>query len=594
MSKTLFWYIFKDLLKVFLLTSGALAGIMSFGGLLRPLTQHGLDPAQMFEMLGYFMPAMTNYSWPVAALFATTFVYGRLANDNEMLAMRATGIGWFHILFPALVLAFIVFFASLAMALFVVPDSFRRAENVVYTNLARFVANEIQRNRKITFPAGTGKDLSISARDAQVLPLDPKKPREQAVDLNNVTIVTYTNALDPTAPKQPAEFFVALKARAFITMPDTDDGKVKLNVLVDYGGKFPALNPNSEKRTVQGMIQQQQSPPYELPSPRRETARFMSFDRLMAVRARPDLSTRVSKLLVDFHKTDQRRQYRASINAQLEKSRQIALTSTVDPRNPNDGATYFITLPPTPLLPPAPPRQPGKKAEREAREVSDVGEKTILLGGTADEPALTFRQVGGVGPFEAKAREIQIEYFPDTEAGEITMSISMIDAVIISAEGSVGARTSFSRPVTVPMPETIRKLNDTTAEEYLQPGRMLAASTAIQKLKGTVIQQRNHVEAELHVRFSFALACLVLVLVGSVVGTMFRTGNFVSAFALSTIPAIIALLLIMTGQHMAENVPEIIPNNFGNPLEAGLWTIWSGNILVATIGLGMFLKLRTT
>ena len=42
-SYTLSRYIFWDLLRIFLMASGALAGIMSFGGLLRPLTQQGLD-----------------------------------------------------------------------------------------------------------------------------------------------------------------------------------------------------------------------------------------------------------------------------------------------------------------------------------------------------------------------------------------------------------------------------------------------------------------------------------------------------------------------------------------------------------------------
>src|SRR6058998_2521564 len=92
MSNTLFWYVFKDLLRIFLLTSGVLAGIMSFGGLLRPLTEHGLEIQQVVKMLSCFMPAMTAYSLPVAALFATTMVYGRLSADNEVVACRSAGI----------------------------------------------------------------------------------------------------------------------------------------------------------------------------------------------------------------------------------------------------------------------------------------------------------------------------------------------------------------------------------------------------------------------------------------------------------------------------------------------------------------------
>src|SRR5690606_5553408 len=86
MSRTLFWYVFRDLLKIFLLASAGLAGIMSFGGLLRPVTEHGLDSTQVVQILTYFLPAMTTYSLPIAALFATTMVYGRLSNDNEITA----------------------------------------------------------------------------------------------------------------------------------------------------------------------------------------------------------------------------------------------------------------------------------------------------------------------------------------------------------------------------------------------------------------------------------------------------------------------------------------------------------------------------
>src|SRR5438046_5281967 len=72
MSRTLFSYIFRDLLKIFLLTSGVLAGIMSFAGVLRPLTEHGLDAGQAAGMLEDLLPAVRTYSVPLAGLFAPT------------------------------------------------------------------------------------------------------------------------------------------------------------------------------------------------------------------------------------------------------------------------------------------------------------------------------------------------------------------------------------------------------------------------------------------------------------------------------------------------------------------------------------------
>src|SRR5205085_7669125 len=135
-----FPYIFKDLLRIFLLTSAALAGIMSFAGLLRPLTEHGLDAAQCAKMLSYFMPAMTAYSLPVAALFATTMVYGRLSADNELTACRAAGISLLSVAVRAVLLGSLVVLVSFLFLSFVVPAFTLKAEKVIYSNIAKLIA----------------------------------------------------------------------------------------------------------------------------------------------------------------------------------------------------------------------------------------------------------------------------------------------------------------------------------------------------------------------------------------------------------------------------------------------------------------------
>src|SRR5881275_3580249 len=130
-SFTLSRYIFADLLRIFLMASGALAGIMSFGGLLRPLTQQGLDASQVGKLLTYFTPAMTAYSFPIAALFATTMVYGRLSADNELTACRAGGISFLSLTTPALVLGLLVSLISLLFLCFLVPVFTLKVEQVI-------------------------------------------------------------------------------------------------------------------------------------------------------------------------------------------------------------------------------------------------------------------------------------------------------------------------------------------------------------------------------------------------------------------------------------------------------------------------------
>src|SRR5213079_1943206 len=122
--------------------SGALAGIMSFGGLLRPLTEHGLDAGQAARMLSYFIPAMMTYSLPIAALFSTTVVYGGLAADNEITAMRAAGIGFnpfTGIAAPAMWLGLSMAICSLLLLCFIVPVFMLKVERVIFSNVGQIV-----------------------------------------------------------------------------------------------------------------------------------------------------------------------------------------------------------------------------------------------------------------------------------------------------------------------------------------------------------------------------------------------------------------------------------------------------------------------
>ena len=130
------------------------------------------------------------------------------------------------------------------------------------------------------------------------------------------------------------------------------------------------------------------------------------------------------------------------------------------------------------------------------------------------------------------------------------------------------------------MPDDVKKLEGRKIG-YYRTNRTIAAAGDLTRMNRDLIVLSNMILSESNVRASFAVSCFVLVLVGCAMGMMFRSGNFLTAFAVSFIPALITITLIVAGQRTAGNVPLKLPVRFGHanpPLEVGLCLIWAGNV----------------
>ncbi len=73
------------------------------------------------------------------------------------------------------------------------------------------------------------------------------------------------------------------------------------------------------------------------------------------------------------------------------------------------------------------------------------------------------------------------------------------------------------------------------------------------------------------------MSCLILVMVGCALGMIFRSGNFLTAFAVSFIPALLSITLIIAGQRTAGSIATHDTKAYTDPLQLGLALIWAGN-----------------
>lgn len=556
MSKTLFWYVFKDLLKVFLMASGALAGIMSFGGLLRPLTQHGLDGEQVIKLLTYFMPAMSTYSVPVAALFATTIVYGRMAADNEITACRASGIsmGLLGLTLPAALLGVLVAMLSMGLLCFTVPAATKKVEKIIYSNLAKLIANEISQTHETHFGSYT-----IFAQRAELPPLDPKRPNDQSVALKGPLIVSY--ATPPGKDRWfhvAKQFWMASEAIAYIH-EDPGDSSATLRATLVNGVTFPRrfTGPKND----QGGLGRAVFGPYTIPSRLGQKTKFMNIFELEQLEQHPTRALAVQDVLMQFVRDDQAGAYRKRLVGQLSGPGGECLF---------DSGEDHYTL------------------SRAGAVVADNG-SAVTLTARPGGSSIEFRQrSGGRVQLTVDARAATISVDPDTEHDQMNVSLEMKDA-LVDAGDMPSPKQSFPRQFTVAMPPAIAAIKGQTAVQALSDSAR--SQSERDKLLTTLVDIINRVQGEINARAAFVVSCLLLVLVGAALGMMFKSGNFLTAFAVSVLPAMLSTVLIVTGQHTVENTPLVI-TAFNNPLVTGLELIWTGNVFIFVASVVLLWRLR--
>ena len=569
-SRTLFWYIFKDLLRIFMMASGALAGIMSFGGLLRPLTQNGLDGPQVALLLANFMPAMSTYSLPVAALFATTMVYGRLSADNEVTACRASGVSFAALTLPALLLGFVVAGASLYLLCFTVPRATLKVEQVIYSNLAKVIAHEITQTHRVDMrDASADKKMTVFARDAY-LPATGDGRHGQAVVLRSPLIVSY--AAPPGKPKwyqQAKTFWSASEAVAKI-VEDPTDGSASLTVTLTDGVVFPRTVGKAD--ATQGAASTAAFGPLLIPSPVGEKTKFLDVFKLKQLQRDPSHGQQVQQVLQQFIRSDQAAAVEGRvIDALRGPGHTCPLRSGED--------TNVLTVPAGATVAPA--------AKQEG---------VLLLSSPAGGPPVQFRQEsGGQVRLTAEGHACRLGF--SVAAGQdaaATVSVRMQDALVDPADlpgddPDTPAPAPVDRRFDVPLPAEAAAMSARTAEQYL--AEQVGTDAGQRKLRFAWFDLTNHISSELHARAAFVVSCLLLVLVGSSLGMMFRSGNFLTAFAVSVVPAMLSTVLIVTGQHAAESTPELV-TAANNPLHLGLLLIWSGNLVIGVAAVVLLARLQ--
>src|SRR5271168_5395412 len=92
--------VLNDLMRVFGLAIFVLTVLLVFMGVAGEAVKRGLGAAQIIQILPYIVPSLLPYTIPATLLLTVCIVYGRMAGDHEITAIKAAGINVLCILIP--------------------------------------------------------------------------------------------------------------------------------------------------------------------------------------------------------------------------------------------------------------------------------------------------------------------------------------------------------------------------------------------------------------------------------------------------------------------------------------------------------------
>ncbi|MDO9463665.1 MAG: LPS export ABC transporter permease LptF [Deltaproteobacteria bacterium] len=124
MNKILFSYLLKEILPTFFTSLFVLTSILLLGKM-APMAElmltRGLSFGSILQIVVFVLPHLLLFALPMATLMGTLLTYTRMAKDREILAIKASGISFYQLLPPAILVSVVAYLLTLFTAIYAQP-----------------------------------------------------------------------------------------------------------------------------------------------------------------------------------------------------------------------------------------------------------------------------------------------------------------------------------------------------------------------------------------------------------------------------------------------------------------------------------------
>ncbi len=552
MLRTLHTYVGRDLLRVTCLAVVAFTLVMTVFAIIEPLRKSGLAASQVGMLFGYTLPVMVSLTLPFAALFASTIVYGRFSQDLELLACRASGISTITILKPAIALGIGVSIITLILANFISPRMARQAEATAMQNIKKIAYHLIQKESHVKFDKGEN-----------IIIVHASRVDEENDSLLGVVAGRFTWRKDPLTGKNAPVVDVLVASSAALNV-NRDEGGDKYYASVEMENP---VGPITNKAGMQGELKRGSLLNFELDSPTKDKPAFFDWDALISMYKDPTQHSEVKAEMEKIHKA-------------VRQNRIVQdIADTI-----NAGKIY------------------GKIHSETETEVYELSAPQAVISG---DEALLVSGKNKAGQLQRVVLRIRSENGNEmvyaADRGKIIADWDQIrrkESVMIEIAGNLqlprqmtdshseAPRKPSWNSGRLPLPQDEEYAKVAMVELLEKPEQFTNSEPILRKIKALQKDRpakiRGEIEAEMNFRIAYGLSCALLVTMGAALGVIFKGGQFLTAFAISVIPAAIIIILILMGKRLISN-PD-------SSTTGGYIAIWGG--FLALLGANVIVYFR--
>jgi lipopolysaccharide export system permease protein len=126
MRKIINRYIFKEIAYPFIIVLFVLTFILLMGRILQIMdlmVNKGISIFVIAKLIVFLLPSFMLFTIPIALLISILIAMGRLSTDNEVMALKASGISLLQLCHPVAAASLLSFFFTIIIGYFLVPQS---------------------------------------------------------------------------------------------------------------------------------------------------------------------------------------------------------------------------------------------------------------------------------------------------------------------------------------------------------------------------------------------------------------------------------------------------------------------------------------